>query len=233
MSNTQKCVPNPIKSTELVDFFHQNRDKLSDIKFLQEFIQRRAGLALNIVSLGIKREDVEPCWGNFRCKQLPHELAQFLAFLKQHSGDISSYLEIGIATGGTFILIDGFLRATNESYRGSLGLELDNNVCLKLYGPYAQEYPSCKWIQIDSRFFEPQKQYDLWFIDGNHSYNFVLHDFNNALKQAKYIAIHDIALMHDVKRIWKNIKDSYTDTWEFINEDPNFGKACGIGVVKI
>lgn len=138
--------------------------------------------------------------------QFPDELADFLIYLKDKN--IKSFLNIGTYNGLTFNFIADYLNLFN----------------------------SVKCITIDAFDHKPVKnnnyeyilktsddytngQFDLVFIDGDHSYEWVKRDYNNVGKCAKYCAFHDIEdefikndkiLNGGVYRFWEEIKgDKY------------------------
>jgi cephalosporin hydroxylase len=74
------------------------------------------------------------------------------------------------------------------------------------------EVRCCTSSALDSKTF-----FDVVFIDGDHTYEGCMLDFNNVKDKATYILIHDSCQHDGVKRAMKEIKN--TGLYEFINID--------------
>jgi len=94
-------------------------------------------------------------------------------------------------------------------------------------------------------FMEQYAPYDFIFIDGNHSYDGVKKDFDNALKMAApgaIIVLHDILpaiwwTSIEVWRLWNEIVDEgYVTQALYSNREQFYGETMssfGIGVVRL
>ena len=214
------------------EFLNMTHDQLSDYKFLSEFIFNEVGLALNIKVLRITNGKSLTCWGGLSLRQYPEEIAKLLVFLYKHKEQINSYCEIGVSSGGTFFVIDSFLRAINPSMGSSLGI--DNRTIAryakKLFNPYKENTPGVSFLEIDSIKFKPTENYDFCFVDADHSYNGCSRDFNLMKNYSKIIAFHDIKLENSGStEFWQEIKNE--KSIELLNEDPRFPAPLGIGII--
>ncbi len=223
---------NKLKNIQLKEEFDKMLDEeLSDYKFLSNFIYNRVGIYLHFVNCEIKNPEKMTCWGGLDCKQYPDELAKLLVFL--YKNDINSYCDIGSHKGGTFYVIDSFLRSVNPNMGNSLALDLRKTILKFGFKEYKKKYPEVDFLQIDSREFIPSRKYDFCFIDGDHSYKSVKYDYENMKKYCKIICLHDIKLTirqyEGAKKLWKEIKDC--EKIEFLNEDKNFTLPVGIGAI--
>ena len=173
------------------------------------------------------------CWGGLDCKQYPDELAKLLVFLYENKDNINSYCDIGSYKGGTFYVIDSFLRSVNKNMENSLTLDLKKTILKFGFKEYKEKYKKVDFLQTNSRDFIPPQKYDFCFIDGNHSYKNIKYDYENMKKYCKIIGLHDIKLSirryEGVKKLWKEIKDC--KKIEFLNENKNFSLPVGIGVI--
>ena len=224
-----------LQSTELRrEFSKFSQEQLSDYNFLATFIRNKVGVSLNRRNLArtgvmpIEEYDKMKCWRGLNAKQYPDELANFLVFIYKNRDKIKSYCEIGVADGGTFFVIDSFLRAINEDMGPSVGIDT-NNKCAKSFKTYIYQNPNVKFLNIKSVDFKPDMIYDLCFIDANHSFKASKVDYENMKEFSRYIAFHDIHLLNGgVKDLWKTIEG---DKVEFLNEDKDFPDPVGIGII--
>ena len=210
-------------------FSSMSSSQLQDYKFLSEFIFNKVGISLNkrVIKISCNNPELLNCWGGLSCKQYPDELAQLLVFLYCNKDIINSFCEIGSQCGGSFFVIDSFLRSINPNMRKSTAVDIKFN--RKKYWEKYKKYNShIEMIEIDSKNFKPEQQYDFCFIDGDHTYKGVKRDYLLMKKYSKIIAFHDIGFYKSVKKIWDFIDGNKI---EFFNKDPLFKTKVGIGVV--
>ncbi len=224
--------------TELRDAFSSmSVSELSDYKFLSSFIFNKCGL---IFSKFIKINYPDPsklnCWRGVNSKQYPDELAKLLVFIYRNKFEINSYCEIGIERGGTFCIIDSFLRSVNPNMGESMGIECRLSDRRRFFiDKYVNNCPEAKYKIINSSQFRPSKKYDLCFLDGDHSYAGAKSDFELMKPFSKYIAMHAIHLnitnngARSVRELWSDLDG---DKIEFLNEDDLFPIPVGIGLWK-
>jgi hypothetical protein len=227
-----------LKNTELKKAFEElNSDQLSDYKFLSNFIFEKAGLVLNTRKLNITEDKNMDCWGGVQSRQYPDEVGKLLAVLYKNKDMINSFCEIGIDKGGTFYIIDSFLRAINQDMGKSVGLDRNTKILSCGFEEYKNENPNAHFVHMNSSNFEPDQNYDFCFIDGEHQYPGCKNDFEKMKNFSNLIALHDIYFYDKifinggVKRLWQEI-DGYKKE-ELLNEDDRFPVTIGIGVVFI
>tara|TARA_Y100000310_G_C20694545_1_gene824616 strand:- start:3021 stop:3710 length:690 start_codon:yes stop_codon:yes gene_type:complete len=223
-----------IDPLDLVDTFKSfSTDQFQDVFFLTSFIYYNIGITLNPNSISIDETRATECWAGLRCKQLPNELAQLLIFIYDHKNEINSYFEIGTERGGTFKLIDSFLRAINPNFQGSIGIDKSAKTISSNFEAYHNKYPTTKFIQIGSNAFELESPRDLCLLDGGHRYEQIKSDYNKVENKIKFICLHDIRLEPGVIRLWDEIviKGDYK-TYEIINRDKRFNTEVGFGIVS-
>lgn len=153
--------------------------------------------------------------------QRPEQLSSLIKHLLDHC-DINSFLEVGTYKSSTFLILREFLSLKNKNLKATT-IDPRKSVSDEILSHFEINY---KQIGIDNI----QEQYDLIFIDGDHSYNPVKHDYQKALElKPKYILFHDIVDRHcpDVIKFWNEIKHDLNYK-EFTDCDD----LMGLGLVK-
>jgi len=216
----------------LKDFFStMSVEEKSDYKFLSDFIMNRCGIRLNtrFVRADYLKIGALKCMGGLQIKQYPEELAKFLVFIFNNRHRINSYCEIGSERGGTFFVIDSFLRSINETMGSSLAIDMGSNVGRnENYNQYTKQYPQASFLCVNSRSFIPKQNYDLCFIDASHYREDVEKDYTLMKKYSKIIAFHDIDFAKGVRAVWDSISGRKI---EIHNENPMFVTPVGIGIL--
>jgi hypothetical protein len=176
--------------------------------------------------------------------QYPNQLAQYWAFLAERVAikPITSYLEIGVRRGGTFLATLTYLETVTQTKIRALGLDLQIDNTLKAAAdqnkwsvlPLNSHSPEC------SRLCSEAGPWDLVLIDGDHSYPGVKRDYETVSPYARILALHDITnrAVPDVGRFWQELKTSPQEQSqrpnyrEFTDQYPGVpnGPFLGIGV---
>jgi len=151
--------------------------------------------------------------------QNPMELAKFLWGSKDifKKAGVKSYLDIGTFNGFTFFVIHNFLRA--HVCPDIRARTLDTWTCIH---PLVQKYvePYHTNGSVDDNFDD----WDLVFIDGNHSHPGPIHDFQSVRGFAKFVFFHDIVdkFCPDVRDTFSRIATRYK-TIKFVEKPDQFG----------
>jgi len=219
--------------------------RLVELKVLQELISR-SGLHASGGGGNPESEDYE--WPRsldafvgkgLQIWQYPTQFSKYLVFLSQFS--IKSHLEIGVAYGGTFVFSAEYLRRLNPAL---------SSYCIDVVSPslliehYSRKrnfvYITAKSSDL-FKHIDPQTNFDLAFVDGDHSREGVMRDFELIQNKTGIIAFHDIVNFKTKGAIeaWDFVKANFADTYdffEFIDQYPEVmnkqpGKRLfGIGV---
>lgn len=161
-------------------------------------------------------------------KQNPVELVGFLNFLRTNK--VTRYAEVGCAYGGTWCIVDSFLRA-NLNDVVTIGVDIKD--VLDNYEPYSEKFPNCRFVKTDSDTWVPDEYQDVIFIDTNQGLDTTMAEAMRLRDHADYLAFHDV----DDKRwgpsaFWYN---GEADLWGKVDHF-HYGAAMnggpGIGVVR-
>ena len=149
--------------------------------------------------------------------QYPNQFGKYLAQLSQWR--ISSYLEIGVRHGGTFIITAEYLRRFHPLER-AYGVDILNSPSVLRYRRFN---PKTDFLNLDSRssrfadFLNRQPPFDLVFIDGDHSEAACRNDFLRVKDHANIVALHDIAsdICPGVCKVWNEVKTQHGNEYRF------------------
>lgn len=178
--------------------------------------------------------------------QRKHEFCKFINFLNDNN--IRTVLEIGTADSGTHLLLSELLNSKKTMI--AVDLELRNRLSLKLLNSHQDLRLGIRGSSHSDKVIQQvasalnNKQIDLLFIDGDHSYEGVKKDFEiyqSFVANKGIIAFHDIvpdsfsrtgyktnSYVGEVPKFWNEIKKNYKYK-EFIESDDQDG--CGIGII--
>ncbi len=153
---------------------------------------------------GVDAKYMVPDFKDLAVFQTPHQLARLLYWLKDKK--INSYCEIGVFRGGNFLIMSAFLKHKNPKVRLTC-VDPNPDEDYSFIHPDARPYVEPYFIKGTSDDVKGKK-FDLVFIDGYHTQEWLNKDYNNIGKLAKYCAIHDIVgnICPEVVRYWQELK---------------------------
>ncbi len=163
--------------------------------------------------------------------QMPNQLAPFLLQLNRYR--IRNYLEAGTFLGGTFYIVDSYLRLTQPEYEGGTAIDIVNR--MQDFEAYRAVHPETRFCEMRSVDFVPDRIYDLVFLDSDHSYEYLSQEFAHFRSHARLIALHDIVSTHPycpgTRRFWNEIKNQFPHH-EFVEQYPGRSGVMGIGLIE-
>lgn len=165
-----------------------------------------------------------------RLIQYPWEFARFLILLAEHG--VRSYMEIGTSTGGSFLMVDSYLRAAVPGYERSVGF--DHRDKMRDFAEYRERFPTCQFkCENSSKIDVSSEHFDAAFIDARHIEHWVLKDFQKVQQaKPKVVGFHDIRLANStVCLAWNRIKASYPKHIEIVDPSIPAHLQWGIGAV--
>lgn len=213
----------------------------------QEIEEILPSFGMNDESLWEMPKIFEPYFGwGIKFWQYPNQFSKLLSFLKDK--DISSYLEIGVRHGGTFIIMNELLMKYNPLLKSHCLDVIPPSEILHQY-QHGHRNHRFYYHELDSMsqflFFRvdgkdnliPQEKFDFIFIDACHAYSCVMRDYHTSLMFGpKYLMFHDIVNVdtRGATIAWQQIKKNHKKTYEFVDqyEEMN-GKYLGIGLVEL
>ncbi len=166
---------------------------------------------------------------NLKCLQNEKQLAPLLIYLFDKG--ITSYLEIGVGQGGTLILISEYLNRFNALKTIAAVDFLEKPWLLALYNVLRR----VKFQQTTTDNLRLSDNYDLIMVDADHSYEFVMRDFEKVKNHGRYILFHDIAddSQPGVRQAWLEIKQGYR-YMEFVDQYPGMTQSyMGLGLIEV
>lgn len=183
------------------------------------------------------------CGKGFMSCQMPNQLAKYLAFLSELN--IDSYLEIGVAMGGTFIITLEYLRRFNPEV---FGLAVDMNPPSENMIWYGEHSENCSYLVANTTDLIAHntiasRKWGLALIDGDHSEEGCWRDYTMVKEYARYVAFHDITndVCPGVGAVWNRLTDSFptsryrqfTQQYSSFIKTTNYTNIMGLGVLEL
>ncbi len=197
-----------------------NFDDLNDLRYVEDFLVPNLGI-------GGARDNVPEflkkfCGQGLYCLQNPNQFSDYLIHISKYN--ISNYVEIGVMYGGTFIVTVEFLLKRNIPLSSAFAIDIiEKPDLLKQYFETKKNLHYKRMSSQSQEFFnflENQPVIDLILIDGDHTYDACMQDFENVKDFANMIVFHDIVCSFfcpDVAKVWKTIRENpqYADNYFF------------------
>ena len=196
-----------------IDFIkNATLEQLQDKSYLEHLIIK---LGFNTETLITQPSIVKENGGGLFIWQYPNQFSEYLLLLQKY--DITSYIEIGCRWGGTFILTSEYLKRFNNIIKSVAVDLIDSPVAT-----YCKLNNETTFMQLNSqtnefKTFINNNNFDLIFIDGDHSYEGVKNDYETTKNNGKIYVFHDIVNAHcpGVVQFWNELKINEKNTYDF------------------
>jgi hypothetical protein len=208
----------PFKFDLAVVDYLQDKDTryLSDAEFLEGDLLPRMGLNNEILE-EIPEELFPFCGCGLYSWQYPNQFAKYLAQLSKFK--VSSYLEIGVHRGGTFIITVEYLRRFHPM-KYAVGIDIETSPLLL---KYCRMNRNVGYMLVDSgslafrELIENHPGFDLVLIDGDHEEVACENDFETVREKASICVLHDITSdsAPGPGKVWNKIKSRYSHDYVF------------------
>jgi DNA-binding transcriptional LysR family regulator len=148
-------------------------------------------------------------------------------------------MEIGVEHGGTFAITVELLRRF-QPVRSAIAVDL--GPMPRLISRYRRTRPEVEFVAVNSgsqRFRDLVRErgpFDLVLVDGDHSEEGCMRDFEAVRGHARMIAFHDIEEPHypGVRAVWQSVPGDEFELHEFTAQYdellPAVGRRFGIGL---
>lgn len=148
-------------------------------------------------------------------QQNENELAFILSYLYYRREEIEHYIEIGVHKGGTFFVIDQFLRQVAKNYKHGVAVDGWYKTFTE-FGllDYKKLVPETVCINKDLRKVSSESYPSkgaVFFIDCDHTYELTLEAFERTRKQALFVFLDDVGNLRypEMQVLWKQIQQKY------------------------
>jgi hypothetical protein len=199
-------------------------------------------LGLNDESLEQQPSELNDYFGKgLHLWQYPAQLARYLVWLTHNAKSIRNYTEIGCRWGGTFILVNEWLKKIGAPIEFSLAVDpIKPTPFIRRYVEisstpvhYLENFSTSQPVMDYFNGFKPE----MVFIDGDHSMHGVMFDHLLFRKTADIIIHHDVAsrACPETTLFWTYLKQAETgfEAAEFCQQYESVqGHYLGIGVLK-
>lgn len=150
--------------------------------------------------------------------QYPNQFSKYLAHLADQP--ITSYMEIGVRHGGTFLITIEYLSRFND-LRKAIALDLCDAPFLRenlAHRPNARFRALNTELRRFQRLVEREAPLDLVLVDGDHSEHGSQHDLDVVKPHTRTVVLHDIvsSVCPGVSAVWNRLREQEVNVWDFV-----------------
>lgn len=187
-------------------------DSLKNCDYIENLMLK---LGFNTEILREQPEIVKKNGGGLLIWQYPNQFSKYLVSLIKYN--IKSYIEIGCRWGGTFVLTTEYLKRFNDMEKSVAVDIFDSPVSNYCSLSTETKFMKCNSQSLEFKNYMNNNNFDLIFIDGDHSYNGVKSDYEISKNSGKIFVFHDIAsyVCPGVVQFWNDLKTNEGGNYEF------------------
>ena len=158
------------------------------------------------------------CGKGLRHWQYPNQFAPYLATLARLP--ISSYLEVGVRHGGTFLITVEYL-SRFTTLRKAIAMDVVDSPWLRRR---LRGRPGMRMVLADSQlpqfgwWVEKEGPFDLALVDAAHYEHTAQHDLESVRPHANVVVMHDIVSQAcpGVAAVWQRFRAEEAADWDFL-----------------
>jgi cephalosporin hydroxylase len=209
--------PKPIDGAALRLITEASLEDLRDAAWLEHELLPRLGL--NDEEIHEFPRELHPyCGKGLRHWQYPNQFSKYLVNLADMS--ISSYMEIGVRHGGTFLITIEYLSRFND-LRDAIAVDIRDSRFLRerLADRSYARFRAANTQHADfASFVERQAPLDLVLVDGDHSEQGCQNDLDIVKPHTRTVVLHDIvsSACPGVAAVWNRFRRQEEDAWRFV-----------------
>jgi len=226
ISNLLRVIADLIEENKLKEVVKTTETSLSKAQIMEQILEFGSG---DIQTFGGKYD------GGINLQQIPIEITECVHLLLSQKNRYENFLEVGAAGGGLSFLFHHFFNLKNVVVIDENFHHQSNSRSKTLKHIKPKEFIGNSQGPEAKNFVKNLNiEFDLMFIDADHSYQGVKNDTNNYLeflKSGGFLMFHDIESFPSVRQWHDELKNN--PSLELVSEIVSCGNLkCGIGIFK-
>ena len=210
----------------------QNVEKMGDVEWLTSLIKERVGIRIKDNGFSIPTDYDRSFAGGMMANAFPSELAQMMSKVFSFKKEISSFAEIGTKRGGTFFLMDTFLRTICPSFSTSFCVASSDKVLNHGFNEYSNEVGNaCKRVTLQE--WMDGCESEIVLVKGTSHLRALNAIAFSKWSSLKHLFMVGVLASDDTVRKWNTFAARFKRTSFFKDTEGVSKRTMGIGHVEI